>query len=832
MPNYYLDQYNLFLQNANQIHSFLTGNYMNGYEGRLLDCTEFTDCIDGMKLVELASFRKTSSEKELFDNFKAVIATALSSFHRCSCSVGYFIVSDYNKIGLYFGSEVVNTTSFEMILKGNLADAEIIYNDFAADKLKKYAAYGGVVTGAADITESRIDLLLDELNGKNAVIAIIARPFDRYESETYGLALSNLYDMSCAFDRVEETYGNSSRVSIQSRFENLNPLKDHLKAQSDRIHKNQNDLWKAAIWFGSDKRDNAYALGGRLAGVLSTAAENVIEKGRFFMTSTNPLQQKKLAISHDQFDSLEYPLDGSLRKGSLYSVVTTTELASMFQIPARSHVGINVVDYSDDAATFSTNPPSVSGSSFVLGTEIETKQPYRLSLNDFAEHMLITGGPGGGKTNTVMTILGNLYEKGVPFCVLEPSKKEYWKIVGDINNLKIYSCGSDALQLTVNPFEPEEGIVIGNHINDLMHAFYGAFDMEEPTRLSLEGLVNYVYKKLGWSLDEIAFDKGKRYPVVQDLIDHLPGYSAEENKSGDEVKKNIEGAILRRLVSVSSGTIASVTSSGKNITGGELCSGSVLIELDDLSLDLKPFITNLLLIKMNQYLRQRDSGHNLKNVIVVEEAHNVFSRISDNGVRKTSKDISSEYFSNMLSEIRALGTGIIVVDQGASKINSAAVAHTKIKIMHAVTDENDVNAESFALGLNNSRRNLLPTFKTGEALVAVRGQTNVCKVHVNKNALNNFDNFGCIFCKHRRFCDKDEITRKIADDQRGCIMLSKVVSCRFDNNSIRNHVDSYLRQFNISDNLYSCAFGYMMAHNRMECSDREKRKLLFRYLKG
>ena len=86
MANFYLDNYNSFLQDAEQIYTYLSGNYMNSYEGQLLECSQFTDTIDGMKLVELSSYRKNTSGKELFDNFKAVLKTALSSFHRWNSS--------------------------------------------------------------------------------------------------------------------------------------------------------------------------------------------------------------------------------------------------------------------------------------------------------------------------------------------------------------------------------------------------------------------------------------------------------------------------------------------------------------------------------------------------------------------------------------------------------------------------------------------------------------------------------------------------------------------------------------------------------------------------
>lgn len=833
MANYYTDRYNSFLENASCIYEYLSGNYMDILEGRLLDCGSFEHTIDGVKIFRIAQYRKMENDQIMFDTFKNAIEGNLSSLHRNGCAACFFIVSDKNEVKLYFASETLNAGEFDSVLKNAIPDMKTSNTFISKRELERFARYGGVVTGAFNLSRNIINDILTYVKDKEAIIGIIAKPICRDIATAYYEDLADLHELASAFDGVNDTFGNATRINVTRQFPGVSILKDYTEKQYKRVVQNQDDLWESCLWFGSSEDGIAEELGGKIAGLLTSACDTNVEKGRYYLTTDNPLKNGKLAISDACFDHLEYSLSPSLLKGSLKTWVTTSELASMFQIPTRSFVGVNVISTNktlNDISLFDTNVPNVSGDSFVLGNECETKQTYSLSINDFTEHALVTGGSGSGKTNTVKTLLENFYYKGIPFCVIEPSKKEYWNMIGTVANLRIYSSGFDANQLKLNPLEPEDGIIIGNHIADLMYALSGAFEMEEPTRLSLSGLIKYTYNKFGWDLDEIAYKQDKPYPTFSDVLKNLDEYSKIGIRSGSEVTANIEGSVIRRLDEITSGTTGNIINTRNGITGRELCSGSVLVELDDLSLETKPFLTNLLLVKMNQFLRQRDSSRGtLKNLIVLEEAHNIIPEPSKNGVEK-AKDISSRFFSNMLSQIRDYGTGVIVADQGASQINSTTVANTKIKIVHALTQEADADAEAFALRLNRIQKERLPELQTGEAVVAIRGKDSVCKIKVKKNNISHVNNYACIFCKQRRFCELDEVTTKLQLGNRSELLLSKNYNNRFNATAIKNDVNTYLNSINLSDNLKTCAFGYMLAHGNMPCGEREKRRILFRYV--
>ena len=832
MSNYYTDQYNEFLNNAQDIYEYLSGNYMNQYEGGLLGLGTQEIAVGGMKIVELCKFRKMKNDQITFAAIKSAMKNALASYHCNSCAVGYFVVSNQSTIRLFFASEVEGCTGFDKALHSFVPEAVLKTNFVSRYELADMSKYGGVITGIFSVTKPILDEIIDEMKGSLSVLALIAKPFSRSESNQYEAALADLLSLSNSLISIDQGFGRGSRVNVRNSFPGNNLLNSFLVKQLERYGKYAEDFWKVSIWFGSNTKDKAARLAARVTGSLTSSDEAHIEKGRYFFTNENPLQSGRLSISKADYSNISLSLDSAVRKGSFYSIAATDELSGIFQLPTRGHRGIDVIDVNvgpDSMHVFSTNVPAAEGISFAVGKEAINGQVYRIAYNDLKEHMLITGATGSGKTNTVMAVIKSLYSENIPFCILESAKKEYWRLYNAVTDLKVLSAGDDALPLRLNPFEPEEGVIIGNHIDDLMYAFSGAFEMEEATRLSLDGLIKYTYEKMGWELGEISYKQAKRFPGISDVYNNLYEYSKKEILSGPEVKSNIEGSIIRRLLMLLKGTVGKITNTEHSITGQELCCGSILVELDDLSLEVKPFITNLLLVKMNQYLRQRGSSGSLNNVIILEEAHNVFAEISNNR-QETSRDISSRYFSNLLSEIRGFGTGMLIVDQGASQINSNAVANTKIKILHSVAMEQDAKAEAFALHLNEYQITRLPELETGTALIAVRGESNVCKVNINRIDNGNVENFACLHCKHRRLCHISEVKEIIDNAGRKELLLSRIFKDRHSADAIKRYADEFFNTIALSDKYRNCAFGYMTANIPMSCVEREKRRIMFRYL--
>ena len=68
---------------------------------------------------------------------------------------------------------------------------------------------------------------------------------------------------------------------------------------------------------------------------------------------------------------------------------------------------------------------------------------------------------------------------------------------------------------------------------------------------------------------------------------------------------------------------------------------------------------------------------------------------------------SAMMFSNMLSEIRAYGEGMFLVDQVPTRLIPDAIKNTNLKITHRLVAEDDCKAIGESMGLSEEQRKLL-----------------------------------------------------------------------------------------------------------------------------
>jgi DNA helicase HerA-like ATPase len=74
-------------------------------------------------------------------------------------------------------------------------------------------------------------------------------------------------------------------------------------------------------------------------------------------------------------------------------------------------------------------------------------------------------------------------------------------------------------------------------------------------------------------------------------------------------------------------------------------------------------------------------------------------------------------FSNMLSEIRAYGKGMFLVDQVPTRLIPDAIKNTNTKITHRLVSEDDCRAIAEAMGVNKEQRPIIPKLLVGQCLI-------------------------------------------------------------------------------------------------------------------
>lgn len=827
MAGIYTREYNLFIDNASEIYDYLTGNYMESYANRVLDCGCSFFNIAGMQFIRILQYRRTKSESDDRQKINEAFKTCLRACHNRNASFGFFVVSHNGNCSIYLGAESYSAEEMKRTFSSYIGDVQFDKGFISLQELERVSKYGGVVTADIECENTMIDSIIAAISSKDGIVGILASPMTDEELTSYVDGLSMMKQSTHFLLNNDITYSSQNRRTNRRNYSHVPEIDALLEDKINFFTDYGEDYWKTCIWFGCEEKDQAEALGTNVAAALNACNENELGKARCFATKTNPFKRGELAIPKAEYGDFSYVPD-NVRKPSLCSYVSTSHLASIMQLPLLSVKGFRVIQLEKDENSnrlfeeFINVPEEKSIS---LGRVTGSNEEYSIELNDLTEHVLVTGATGSGKTNTVMNLIMQTHKAGIPVLIIEPSKKDYWRLAMDIRDMNIYSFGKDAPLLYINPLAPEDGVIIANHIDSLLYAFQGAFDMEEPTRLALDGLLKYAYQQFGWELFDIANKSGRDYPKIDDLIRLLPEFFKSNIPYGDEVKSNIYGSLVNRLSSLNTGMTGIAFNGQSSISGKELCSKSILVELDDLSLDTKPFISMLLMIKVDQYLRQTDSSNVLKNVVVLEEAHNILGNISvKNG--QPSKDRASRYFSNMLSQVRGYGTGIIIADQGASQINDMAISNTKIKIIHSVVDASDIDKIAFALNLSETQKRVFPSLPTGEAVAAVRGKDSVSRIRVNITDKTSINNIACAFCKSKAACSR--YNNIISDIPRASLYAGHIYNNRFNGEETAGIIDS-IAQITGWQHEKRCLLGEVIETGHLDCGDREKRRIVQNY---
>ena len=114
---------------------------------------------------------------------------------------------------------------------------------------------------------------------------------------------------------------------------------------------------------------------------------------------------------------------------------------------------------------------------------------------------------------------------------------------------------------------------------------------------------------------------------------------------------------------------------------------------------------------------------------MVEEAHRVMMKC-DNPELPQYK--SAMMFSNMLSEIRAYGEGMLLVDQVPTRLIPDAIKNTNIKITHRLVAEDDCKAIGEAMGINKEQRKIIPKLLVGQCIISTALSTDEHWIKVKK----------------------------------------------------------------------------------------------------
>lgn len=440
----------------------------------------------------------------------------------------------------------------------------------------------------------------------------------------------------------------------------------------------------------------------------------------------------------------------------LKSMLTTRELSALVNFPLHSVPGINVVD---SAPEFSLSPQTITSEKNILnvGRILYGGTPssigVKLPIDTLSRHALVCGVNGSGKTNTVLSVLDGFSKAGRPFFVIEPAKTEYVDWAIEVNKhikdpkkkIKIFIPGCERYakanftpeRLRMNPFEviqlPNSEMRVLSHIDRLKSTFASAFPMQDILPVIIEHLLYDLYTNKHQMLEKDDWTNYMKngVPTLTDIgIDYIEKFMKEIGYAKENTQ-NITAALRTRFQSLRQGWKKELLENEKlNYSWEELFGSPVVVNLSYAGDDQdRAFIMSLLLQFLYEYrIAESESekfsfnANECRHLVVVEEAHRVMGRCDN---PEAPQYRSGLMFSNFLSEVRAYGQGMMVVDQVPTRLIEDAIKNTNIKIIHKLVASDDSRIVAECIGLTADQQRVIPKLSIGQAVLAGFNSANV-----------------------------------------------------------------------------------------------------------
>jgi hypothetical protein len=342
-------------------------------------------------------------------------------------------------------------------------------------------------------------------------------------------------------------------------------------------------------------------------------------------------------------------------------------------------------------------------------------------LQALTRHTLITGFTGSGKTNTVLYLLDQLWRRQhIPFLVIEAAKKEYRALarVPGFEELLVFTLGDETVSpFRLNPFELLPGVRVEAHLGRLQACFDAALPQFGILPSIVAEAMERIYKAKEWKLtDRYQPGDARLFPTLRELYAEVVRVTNERGYAG-ETLQNIQAATSGRIGSLLRGSRGRMFGGLRSMPAEIIFHRPVILELNDLNEDDKALMMMFLLTWLREW-RELHPSKPLQHLTVVEEAHNVVSNVQSVGASDVAADTKAKSvgaFSNMLSEVRSYGEGILISDQSPEKLAPDAMRNTNLQIAHQLRDQKDREAVARAMIMDEAQQEYLGKLGVGRA---------------------------------------------------------------------------------------------------------------------
>jgi hypothetical protein len=348
-----------------------------------------------------------------------------------------------------------------------------------------------------------------------------------------------------------------------------------------------------------------------------------------------------------------------------------------------------------DLPQFSLNLPEgidlggIFAGNVLFGNMIAGK--LSVPVESFAEHTLVCGHSGSGKSFLIRLIVPQLIKKGISVVIFD-SENEYKVLLKLLKPEDVYII--DPQNDRDNFLEPPPGCPPGEWLAKLKNLFREVFYLRDGSINLLDVLLHNLYTNMG------IFSGGRHYPVLADingLLDRTqfrPGtrfYGYHESLSNRF--KSLQDSLGETLACRKGYAL---------FKEGEERVRLVIYRTGSLSDDTKNFYINLKMMKEATY-REKLAAQGLKTVFVIEEAHKLYNE-------KISKryDLGESMLFSSSRTFRKRGIGCIYSDQVPSELPNALSGNVNNHFIFRLVNGKCIWRMSQAINLRPQQSECLP----------------------------------------------------------------------------------------------------------------------------
>jgi energy-coupling factor transporter ATP-binding protein EcfA2 len=322
------------------------------------------------------------------------------------------------------------------------------------------------------------------------------------------------------------------------------------------------------------------------------------------------------------------------------------------------------------------------------------RYPLYVDLDDVSRHVCILGMTGSGKTTTAKLLAKRLWEKGVPFLVLD-THNEYAAFAREIG-AAVVAPGKD--EFILNPLDPMNSRDVSEHAALVTDIFSDIYRFTHPQAFLFRGAV----LKL---LSEPERASGVRHDLggLVEGIESFPIKSAYDNET--------KLALLRRLIPLTEGQGGRSLCGKNSVNMVEVLSRPTVVELGHFrDAETRSIFSSFLLKAVYDYrLGQKQSG--LQHAVFIEEARALVPARRSEDPPTVSEKLSGE--------LRKFGEAVVYIAQFPSQVSYDAIKNTGVKVCHRMSWVSDTKLMGDAMNLTAEQTRYLASLSVGEAIVNV-----------------------------------------------------------------------------------------------------------------